>query len=236
MALIEIIGDDNHVLINDSYANLVLAGSAKISFAKFDTSTSTLGGYSEYEFTIDPSSLPIIAIRSAFSVALNGTQVANGKIKWTFVCEPAGLGRQIDVFVFYLPSKVPNAGGMMQLFNAQGELVFDSNLKYAKVERQANFTFDSGASIPLQANRTYAVSPIVTAREYSDLPVDAGGPGGFRMNRIAKYVGVSVVGTSALATRFEYSNLSYRSSSPQGGYNLNQNGAMLVFDMTTLGV
>lgn len=234
MALIEIIGDDNHVLINDSYKNIILANRGRVTFAKFDSSASTLGGYAEYSFTLSEGYTPVLAMRSGFSVATDTVTVANGIIRWRFLCEAAGIGGQMDVFIFYLPSTVQDAGGLVQLFNAQGELVFDSNLRYAKMEQQINYRFETGLSAQLRPGRTYAIAQTLTPREYSDLPVDAGGPGGFRMNRIAKYTGVYLDGITARARTFEYSNLSYRSPSPVGAYNENYEGSMLVFDMTTL--
>lgn len=236
MATIEIIGDDNYVLINDSYKNLILHSRTNLTFYKFDSSSSTLGGYCSYSVPVVAGSFPLLAVRSGFPVAYRTCTIANGVATWTFVCSAAGIGQTAQAFIFYLPETVPNAGGLVQLFNEQGKLVFDSSLKYAKAETQINFTLNSNTSRVLTPGHTYAVCSVLGPREYSDLPVDAGGPSGFRMNRITKYAGVYASGITVGSSMFEYSNLSYRTASPVGAYNLNDFGSMLVFDLTTLGV
>lgn len=236
MAEIEIIGDDNYVLINDTYKNLILHSRANLTFYKFDSSTSTLGGYCSHSVQVAAGSFPILAVRSGFPIAYRTCTIANGVATWTFVCSAGGVGQTAEAFIFYLPETVQNAGGLVQLFNAEGKIVFDSNLKYAKAETQINFELSPGVSRVLTPGHTYAVCSVLGPREYSDLPVDAGGPGGFRMNRITKYTGVYASGITVGTSLFEYSNLSYRAASPVGAYNLNNFGSMLVFDLTTLGL
>lgn len=236
MAQIEIIGDDNYVLINDEYKNLILLDHGNLLFYKFDSSNATLGGYCSYSMPVDAGTMPLLAVSATFPVAYGTCTITNNIATWTFFCPSYGVGGVAKFYVFYLPEKAPDAGGLVKLWNAQGVLVFDSNLKYAKAETMLNFAFQQDTSVVLKPNRKYAVALVMGPREYSDLPVDAGGPGGFRMNRITKYSGVYVNGINVGSTTFEYYNLSYRTASPAGAYNVNENGAALIFDVTTLQV
>lgn len=234
MAQIEIVGNDSYVLINDHFQNMVLANKTSITFRKFDSSTSTIGGYAEFSMPLNSSAWPVLATTSPFAIAYNSATISAGVATWTFVCGAEAVGATAELVVFYLPSKVTNANGIIQLFNEQGELVFDSNLKYAKVHDQVRFALDSNASVQLLAGRKYAVCSVLTPREYTDLPIDPGGPGGFRMNQITAYSGVYLDGSIARSRRFEYINRTYRTTSPDGVANINNEGSMLIFDMTGL--
>lgn len=232
MAVIEILGEDNHVLIDNSFKNMVLASKLNATFTKFDSSSSTLGGIAEVYFNNAGADWPVMAIRSNFAVAVDITNITNGVAYWRLMCGSDGLNATAEIYIFTIPSKVPNADGIIQMWNESGELIFDSNLRYAKIERQINFRLDNQASVSLPAGKIYALAAVKVPREYTDLPISGGGSTAYRMNRIAARGGIWLNGVIANSRRFEYSNLSYQTFNPDVVANIDFDGSMLVFDVT----
>lgn len=157
MAEIEFIGDDNYVLINDEFKNMILANKGTITFPA-SPGAQYVGSITTYTYTSTSDIPPILAVNSSFPVCVQSMTIVNKVCEWIIVCGETGRGASAEVFVFHLPQVVPNANGMMQLWNKDGELVFDSNLKYNKVEKAIPFTLNGTAttSISVEPSKKYA--------------------------------------------------------------------------------
>jgi hypothetical protein len=150
MAMIEVINDAGTVLIDDNYSNACLAAKGAVTLT-----TLPMGNNSacyRTEITFVSAQLPMLALE------LNGIQVIHSFTTlsgntWTFtlVHPKAYAGSVLNYYIFSIPSLVANAGGLVQLFNAAGQLVFDSNLKYMRV---FNFYATTLANATLATNLT----------------------------------------------------------------------------------
>lgn len=149
MALIEVLNDSGSVLIDDEYSNLVLATKGTVSFS---------GNVATIDYSSADGAMPLLAIRSSFYVALFSIARPSSSIyRFTLYKATDEPGASVDYFLFHLPHAVQSAGGIVQLFNAQGRLVFDSNLKYFRMAMIDQITDMAGRSWALPSGRSYAV-------------------------------------------------------------------------------
>lgn len=154
MAQIEIIGDDNYVLINDEFMNMIFVEKKTVYFPPVGGTYS--GAVATVSYTSSDSEFPLIAINSSFLCSQTRCTKSGNTWTWGLACNSAGVGGTAEVYILHLPKSVPNAGGLVQLFNAQGVLVFDSNLRYMKMEKQLFMTMDNPTSTPVTPGRKYA--------------------------------------------------------------------------------
>lgn len=131
MALIEIVNDANTVLIDDSYSNAALLSKGSVVL------TNTFAGSGDaYQTKITATSSDVLMLALELNdikvVHLTTTRSGN---TWTFnlIHLRSYAGRTLNYFLFSIPSNISNAGGMVQLFDANGKIVFDSNLKYMRL-------------------------------------------------------------------------------------------------------
>lgn len=159
MALIEVINDHGTVLIDDNYSNATLVTKGQITLQP--TPAGTTNYYVEINWT---SAQPVM-----LALELTGAQVQHlftnrSGNNWNFVIHFNGdqRGAVVPYYIFTIPSAIPNAGGMVQLFNAAGQIVFDSNLKYMRVHGFFPTTLNnSTVECGMAAGRVYAVVSVM---------------------------------------------------------------------------
>lgn len=234
MAQIEIIGNDNYVLIDDNFKNTVLGQKATINFP-VPSDANVKGSVTTFSYTPQGAvnSPPLIAVNSSFPVTVQTMFRSGNTYTWTLVCSSAGRGGSVEAYIFHLPEAVPDAGGMVQLFNAQGVLVFDSNLKYSKVERALAHTLDGGESIAVAPGRKYAA---VTSK----------GAGAYNANNYPPLTRPPLYGVSEIQERsgcymqngiigtqkFIFTDRIFATTSPNIGSFEKLTGMLLIFDVT----
>lgn len=232
MASIEIFGDDNYVLINDTFKNLIFVEKGVVQFP-IPGSASILGCSGQYSYSSASSSPPLLAVNSAFPVFVQTVERSGNTYTWTMLGGPQGRGQSAEVFLFHLPETVPDAGGLVQLFDASGTLVFDSSLKYMKVERNLGFALDSNASISVTSGRKYAAITSNWPGEYGASPY----PPLTRpplygvaetQTRSGFYMGNGFVATQ----KFTYLYRTYAVSNPVTNTWRKDSGMLLVLDVT----
>jgi len=154
MALIEVIGDDNYVLIDDTFKNMIFAEKKVVSFPVVGGTYS--GSVTTVSYTSTEESFPLLAINSSFLCSQTRCTRSGNTWTWGLSCNSSGVGQSAEVYIFHIPQAVPDAGGLLQLFNGSESIVFDSNLKYMKMEKQLFMTMDNATSTAVTAGRKYA--------------------------------------------------------------------------------
>lgn len=129
-ASIEIFNDELTVMINDQFRCHSLA--AKGGGRTVQVSAGT-GGEATVSYRTSSSTAPVIAVYCNALVVVEPRAVGPNNYSWRIrsMMQTPSVG--FEWFVFDLPDVGIDAGGMIQLFNNSGDIVFDSNLKYMRV-------------------------------------------------------------------------------------------------------
>ncbi len=168
MAAIEIVGDDNHVLINDEYKNMILVEKKKVYF-EVSPWEMMKGATADVTYTSGLSTPPILALNSGFPVVAQSLKRTGNTYIWNITAAAAGRGGTCEAYIFHLPDEVPDAHGLVQIRNENSVLVFDTNLEYAKVERSFEYELNKQLYMDVPADRKYAAVTSSFAGEFGAL-------------------------------------------------------------------
>jgi hypothetical protein len=140
--------NDLKIIIDENYSNYVLYESGTLTLV-FSTSPNTLRG--SHSFSSSISVPPIIALkpRSDYHIGLEKyTQSGDNYAGFSLVGSPAGAGNlDIDWMAFVPVShheSTENYG--LKIFNASGDVTFDSGRKYLKIVSIISSNLSSGGS------------------------------------------------------------------------------------------
>ena len=156
-ASIEIYNNENTVLINDEFRCHSLAAKGLGRTVQVSAIT---GGEAIINYSTTSKIPPVIAIYCGGLVIVEPTN-PTGPNTYTWRVRSMMQYPSIDFewFVFDLPDIGIDAGGMVQLFNSDGEVVFDSNLKYLRVIKMLS----SG----INTNFMRTVTEVPSGRKYA---------------------------------------------------------------------
>lgn len=170
MAKIEIFGLDNHVLIDETFQNMILIQKRTINFPAIGGTY--LGTTTSFSYGSNIDDTPIVAIHSAFQTSLMNCVQSGNSWTWDVACEAAGVGGTAEVFIFHVPRTITNPSGILQLYSPPPEhkLVFDSNQRYMKIEKPFFMTMDNATSASLPTGKKYAAFHCKVPSFYSILP------------------------------------------------------------------
>lgn len=186
--------------------------------------------YQSAQATLAP---PLLAINSSFPVTVQAMFRSDNTFTWSIVCSAQGRGQTLEVYVFHLPETMPNAGGLLQLFNAQGLLVFDSGLNYCKVERAMPHTLDTPSSITLTTGRKYAcVTSMPAGSFYAFGYPPLTRPPLYGVAETSDRCGFYMQNSSVLTGKFTFTYRTYATTSPVIESFEKLNGLLLIFDVT----
>lgn len=237
MALISVVGDAQTVLLDDQYTNMCVYAQGVATFAAAGTSTGSAGGRAYVTVQITPGQLPMIAFNSTFPVAQRLVSIQGNLVTFSLMCAASGIGRTAEYYVFYLPKNVPDAKGLLQIYNENASLVFDSSLKYARILGTKTIDYHSGTqSHAFPTNKKLAVCSALVAGNGYKASVPGSAPIGYRDVQVQSafleyYVGNGVVYSEQV---FDFARF-YRESAtsalnPWTAYSLK--GYFLVLDVT----
>lgn len=154
MALIEVINDANTVLIDDEYSNaaLLLKGSV--------TLTNQYAGQGDCyltQITMNSSDVLMLALELNDIKVIHLTTTRSGNT-WTFnlLHLKAFAGRALTYYLFSIPSNISDAGGLLKLYNSSGSIVFDSNLKYLRIQGFYTTKLSGSNTVATVDSRKYA--------------------------------------------------------------------------------
>lgn len=154
--VIEIYNDDFNVLINDRFKCHALA--AKGAGVTVQQNVAS-GGQASIGYNTQSSTPPVVAVYSNELIIVEPTAIGPNYYSWRVRSMLQAPSASFEYFIFDLPDVSESAGGMVQLFNEQGELVFDSNLKYMRVIKML------WAGTNTQITKTY--TPVPAGRKYA---------------------------------------------------------------------
>ncbi|KTC44246.1 hypothetical protein AO265_38420 [Pseudomonas sp. ABAC61] len=233
MALIEIIGDDKKTLIDDEFANMILVRKAEILFPQLGSRY--LGSSTTFEWEAADEGYPLVAMHSKFMCSHTRTARSGNKWIFGFTCDPSGVGRTAEIYIMQRPTPVPDAGGLVQLWDAGGNLVFDSNHSYMRVAKPMEMTMNNPTSASVNPDRKYAAI-------HCKLPyVFAIGPGGrpcgpttFPVSESQSMCGTSMADPASVTSRsYSYYVRTYCvTTPPTTGTWRTMNGSCLLIDVT----
>jgi hypothetical protein len=233
MALVEIINNAGTVLIDDNYSNACLSARGSLTLG------STFAGNGNCyvtTLTITSAQLPMLALElSDVPLSHFYTQVSN--TTWTFtIFHPKNYaGRVINYYVFSIPSLVGNAGGQLQLFNAAGQLVFDSNLKYMRVFKFYATTLNNATiASDLTAGRVFAAVSVIACsyRMHQRNPSDPGTTAPYMYIDASNLILLTRSGNSLVSQNYTTDNSSGYSDDQNYYTESVNNGRVLLIDVT----
>lgn len=234
MASIEIFGDDDYILIDDNFKNLIVVDSFRAVFPLPSGPGANLnrGAYYDVRYTSAEPLSPLLAVSSSFPTVLTYFQRSGNDYYWRVGCGPAGRNQSAEFYLLHLPQTVPNANGILQIFNALGELVFDSNHDYCKSETRMMTTMANDTSIALTPNRKFAHVLTIPAYQYSVAPASGGSTGQYETNIVMTYAGISFGNGTAFGTRYTQTAEYVVFPFPPGGGQTNNTSNCLIIDVT----
>ena len=234
MAKIEIFGQDNYVLINNTYKNLILAQKGVVSFAAMPNPPN-IGSRTQYSYNGGSTTPPLLAIYSTFPIVVQTMQRSGTSFTWQIICGADGINKSAEIFIFDLPQNVPNQQGILQLFNTVGELVFDSSLQYSKVERMFPYTLTGNSGFDVNPARKYAAVTSKAAGQFMASPYPPlTQPPLYGVLEQTSYSGFYMQSGRVNTQQFGWRMRTYATSQPvTGGYN-SPDGVLLVLDVTGL--
>lgn len=153
---IEIIGDHGSVILDENYSNLALRlkGTATLS----SIGTGPRGNSVDIDVTGLGLNRPMVAIRcpGPGMVGFGHFSRTGNRLRFH-----GTAGQSFTYYVFDTPIMTTTTNGL-KIWNAAGDLVFDSNQKYARVRDVQNFTTLSGVTgyprtLTYESGREYAV-------------------------------------------------------------------------------
>lgn len=187
MAQIVIYNDANTILIDDEYLNNTMVSKHSLAF-----NNRQVGFGRFFDFTIEyPSDYgnvpPVIALHKTDGLIalarVTNTRLPDGG--WRRVYRIVGdntLSDNFELFVFGIPQQSSGAGqGLVVLYNAQGQITFDSGLKYLRVVDFIDYRqMDSGGTASLVRSYASGTKHAVVFSQYQiryNTPERAGGVG-----------------------------------------------------------
>lgn len=232
MAQIEIIGDDGNILINDEYKNLVLLSKQTVTFPGPPGST-FLGSLAYVSVPATSNNVPVMAISSTFLCSQSQCTYQGGNWVFQLSCAPAGIGQTATVYFYAVPEEVPNANGQVQLFNGVGKLVFDSNLKYMKMEKPFFVNDDGPIDTPVTVGRSYAVIHSKLPSYFSILPgTRSCGINSFAVDDTSQLNGTLVGSGFVRCQPYVLTVRSYCTTDPGSGRYRTRYGVVMIIDVT----
>lgn len=232
---IEVINNAGSVLIDDSYVNFVLSTKGAVTLTK--------NQYNLTYVTITHTSAEqsvMLALELGDARMGHVSSLRTGNV-WEFTVwfSPEYIGRVISYYIFTIPSAVNDAGGIMQLRNAAGQLTFDSNLKYMRVEGFYAVDGNVGSSVGqtlatgMATGRLYAAINVVPRYYNHHILFPPGQMVGPYRFMDAGYVGVNSRSGNSLHT---VNLVTQQSSSTADNSNQwtrgSQTGRILIVDVT----
>lgn len=134
MAFIEILNDANTVLIGDDYSNGCVARRGTITLTPQEAASMIATSMMKFSLTLPGEAFPILALGlNDIPITHLFTEISGSTLTWTIYFDKNYAGRVLDYYVFMIPSSIGSAGGILQMWNADGLLTFDSNLQYMRV-------------------------------------------------------------------------------------------------------
>lgn len=140
--------DAGTVQIDDQFANMALISKTNV----------TVGSSPDYYrpaaiYTVVSATPPIVAIQSTHRVVLqNITRSGN---TWTFTYYGGAIGNIVTCYLFNKPVYQGSGSGLV-VYDASGNVTFDSRQKYARVHALLQGSGLSTQSFTYTAGRTYA--------------------------------------------------------------------------------
>ncbi|WP_122663489.1 hypothetical protein [Pseudomonas viridiflava] len=159
MALIEVINDANTVLVDDNYSNMCLALSSSLRLTNSgNTDGSGDGDMNSISYTAAANEYPQLVLElSGLRAAQIFTSKSGNTWTWYIAFRISDYGSTLNYHVMTIPSAVPNANGLLQLFDASGKLVFDSNLRYLKITGSYSPSQNSNINAGMDPAKKYGV-------------------------------------------------------------------------------
>ncbi len=233
MALIEVVSDSGVTLIDDTYKNMCLLTKGALSFT-WSGAFGAAGGRATVTVNTAQGETPFIALSSSFTTAVITAGKSGNTTTWTIACDESGKNKIAEYFVFYIPSRVPNANGILQLFNEAGELVFDSGLKYSRfvAEYPANIADPQLYIQP--AGRKYAICHVRLASNSGVAKIPGHAPIGKALIRIFYTYWGSYVSGNTVGVKYTIDHWREYIGSPSVGSwtQTKPNGKIMVLDVT----
>lgn len=125
-----------------------------------------LGADGRASITWNSPTSPMVAVACTSEVAVfGGTQITAGIVTWNLWGTPYTA---VDYWIFDVPPASTSHAGL-QIYNAAGELTFDSSLKYARYASYftTNDVLMSPGSVTLTAGKKYAVVMLKSGWEFA---------------------------------------------------------------------
>lgn len=173
MALIEILNDFNTVLIDDNYSNACMAYKGVLPLS------ASVNAQDCYQVQISYSSAaaPQLALElNDIQIAATFTARTGNTWTWYVFFKKAYVNRSINYYIFTVPSQI-GGNGLVQLFDATGKLVFDSDLKYLIVKNfYQGAPGNNSLGTDLVTGRTYAAIAVAPHVSSMHLMTPAGQP------------------------------------------------------------
>lgn len=148
--------DNNTVMINSEYRCYTLQLKGSVVLSASQSGQWYYGPRADVTYTSQSGAVPLLAVKCSNQfLIVDWFRIAGNTFTWQIRGDAPLNGAVVDYLIFDMANVNPNRGGLFQLWDANGLLVFDSNLNYLKVvsftpvSPQANFV---GA-----ANKVYAV-------------------------------------------------------------------------------
>lgn len=148
--------DNNTVMINSEYRCYTLRLKSSVVLSASQAGQWYYGPRADVSYTTTSGQVPLLAVKCSNQfLIVDWFRVSGNTFTWQIRGADALNGAIVEYYIFDMANIHPNAGGLFQLWDANGTLVFDSNLNYLKVVHftpaspEADF---SGAS-----NKVYAV-------------------------------------------------------------------------------
>lgn len=233
MASIEIIGDDGYTLIDDKYKNLIVVDSFRSTFPV--VGGAVRGSYVDVYYTSLVNETPFLAVSSTFPTVLGYYQKTNNSHQWRVYCSSAGVNGTCEFYILSLPQVISNLNGLVQIFNAAGEIVFDSNHNYCQSLLTFSTTMANDTSVAIPAGRKCAHIMSIPSYTFSALPASGGSAGLYETNIIYTFCGIYFTSSLAVATRFTYSQQQVPLREPPRNSGQTNNDAFcVVIDVTNI--
>lgn len=234
MALIQILNNADTVLIDDNYSNACVALRGSVMLVPGPDSTAGLAAdYIDITYTSSITPMLGLEMTDIKAACIHTTRSGNS---WTFriYFHKDYYNRALNYLIFTIPSAVQSGGGIVQLFDETGTLVFDSNLRYLRIS--GFYTTPSTTATvasDLSTARTYAAINVVPYYYRQHIRRDPSIPGPpyqfIDANAVTLYSRSGSSLSSTLVTTYQRVN---NSDLPGGYIDDVKNGRLMLVDVT----
>lgn len=173
----QVIGDAGNVLVSQDYKNMQMVEKGTITAPGSGAASYTAG------FTRTGLVAPLMFLAGAsLATGYACTRNADGSTYFQIIMP---LGATVTFYIFDTAAAA-NPHGALQVYNAGGEVVFDSGAKALRIAAQVNVPPGAGGFTSLTSGRSYAVAHVVFglrelyATGFFDLMGGVGDDGGYR--------------------------------------------------------